>query len=109
MLDWNTLVPVAIEISRNFLGISQMSVKTPQLLLLTTLGCCLCDHAKAVLWQAQSMVAFEFCEQDIALSDELIATYGLRIPVVKSELSGFELDWPFTAKAIEKLVRTVGQ
>ena len=86
-----------------------MSKKTPQLLLLTTLGCHLCDQAKSVLWQAQSVVAFEYCEQDIALSDELIATYGVRIPVVKCEFSDVELDWPFTAMAVEKLVKLVNE
>ena len=84
-----------------------MSVTTPQLILLTTLGCHLCDQAKVVLWQAQAVLAFEYSEQDIALSDGLIATYGVRIPVVRSELFGTELDWPFTAEAVETLVRTL--
>jgi|TARA_B110000116_G_scaffold265631_1_gene275110 hypothetical protein len=86
-----------------------MSVTTHQFILLTTLGCHLCNQAKAVLWQAQSVVAFEYSEQDIALSDGLIATYGERIPVVRSELSGAELDWPFTVKAIEQLVKTLNK
>lgn len=74
------------------------------LVLLTTLGCHLCDSAKRELWRAQEQAVFTFSEQDIALSDEDVTRYGVRIPVVRSAITGAELDWPFCASDIVKLL-----
>lgn len=73
--------------------------------LLTTLGCHLCELAKIELWRAQEQVAFAFAEQDIALSDEGVDRYGVRIPVLRLPTTGGELDWPFSASDVVKLLR----
>ena len=82
-----------------------MPADIPQLILFTTLGCHLCEQAKTQLWQAQAAVQFEFSEQDIALCNDLVASYGARIPVVRDKSSGRELDWPFTADAIKEMLK----
>lgn len=81
-----------------------MPEEQPKLILLTTLGCHLCDFARKELWQAQARLPFMFSERDIALSDEDIAAYGVRIPVVLFAVSGVELDWPFCADDIVNLL-----
>lgn len=73
--------------------------------LLTTLGCHLCDSAKRELWRAQERLGFSFAEQDIALSEDDVAKYGVRIPVVRSLSTGVEIDWPFSASDIVKLLQ----
>lgn len=39
------------------------------------------------------------CEQDITDSDILMERYQLRIPVLRREDTGAELDWPFDLAA----------
>lgn len=62
-------------------------------------GCHLCEQAKDLL--AQTGVTYELI--DIALDDELVARYGIRIPVI-SKSSGDELGWPFTAETLIKFL-----
>lgn len=62
----------------------------------TTPGCHLCEDAKKLLWPLLSVYGLRMQFVDIAESDELIARYGIRIPVVASPLIAKELDWPFT-------------
>lgn len=59
----------------------------------STLGCHLCEQAKAVLEQAQRTCVFEYTEIDIADDDNLLELYSTRIPVIKIDQA--ELDWPF--------------
>ena len=61
----------------------------------TTVGCHLCDDGYLILDQfiRQGIVAVEKIE--IADSDELIESYGIRIPVIKRLDTGYELGWPF--------------
>ncbi|QWP76566.1 glutaredoxin family protein [Lysobacter sp. K5869] len=56
--------------------------------------CHLCDLALAVLAQAR-VPEFEsvFIDEDAALEDR----YGARVPVLRDEARGVELDWPFDA------------
>jgi len=42
---------------------------------------------------------------EIADDDELLERYGVRIPVLQRLDTGAELDWPFDAVAIERLLR----
>ena len=44
--------------------------------------CHLCDDARAVISSVRRRVPFDFEEVDIDSSDELVAEYGIRIPVV---------------------------
>jgi hypothetical protein len=56
--------------------------------------CHLCDLALDVLAQAR-VPEFEsvFIDDD----DALEARYGLRVPVLRDDVRGIELDWPFDA------------
>ena len=67
--------------------------------------CQLCDLALAVLAQARAP-EFEsiFIDDDAALE----ARYGARIPVLRREDSGEELDWPFAAEAVVAFVAAAG-
>ena len=58
--------------------------------------CHLCDLALAVLADAR-FPAFEsvFIDED----DALEAAYGHRVPVLRDEARGVELDWPFDVGA----------
>ncbi|WP_111641945.1 glutaredoxin family protein [Marinimicrobium alkaliphilum] len=67
--------------------------------LYTTQACHLCESAKVLLWPALDARGWQLREVDIAEgedSDQLIETYGVRIPVVAAP-SGIELGWPFDA------------
>jgi hypothetical protein len=57
-------------------------------------NCHLCELALGVLAQARAP-EFEtvFIDDDTALE----ARYGLRVPVLREDASGAELDWPFDA------------
>ena len=61
-----------------------------QLILYTTLGCHLCEHAEAIL----DAMGCEYEMIDIADDLELMERYGVRIPVVRDQ-QGRELGWPF--------------
>ena len=55
-------------------------------------GCHLCDQALAVLAAAR---APEFASVWIDGNDDLEARYGERVPVLRDDKSGRELEWPF--------------
>ncbi|TXK62650.1 glutaredoxin family protein [Alkalisalibacterium limincola] len=59
--------------------------------------CHLCDLALEELARAR---APEFESVWIDGDSGLEARYGLRVPVLREETSGRELDWPFDAQAI---------
>lgn len=65
------------------------------LLIYTTAGCHLCEQAKEIIWPLLDDYPFHLKEVDIADSDDLIARYGVRIPVLKFSDSIMTLDWPF--------------
>ena len=68
--------------------------------LFTTLGCHLCDHALAQLRTLKDQgFVVDFSEIDIANSEELMANYGIRIPVIARE-DDEELGWPFTLEEL---------
>lgn len=69
-----------------------------------TKGCHLCDEAEVVLSQAQMAVAFQWQYIDIALDDNLVKKYGIRIPVLEKE-TGQALNWPFSLLDVVELVR----
>lgn len=41
---------------------------------------------------------------DIATDAELMERYGVKIPVLRHEESGLELNWPFTQNDVQKLL-----
>ena len=61
-----------------------------QLVLYTTAGCHLCEHAEAILDAAPC----DYSPVDIADDLSLMERYGVRIPVVRDD-AGRELGWPF--------------
>ena len=61
--------------------------------------CHLCDQALAVLAQAR---APEFDSVFIDEDDALEARYGVRVPVLRDNASGAELDWPFDADSLRR-------
>lgn len=51
-------------------------------LMYSRVRCHLCDEARTVISSVRRKVPFDFEEVDIDSSDELVAEYGIRIPVV---------------------------
>ncbi|CDH43681.1 glutaredoxin family protein [Candidatus Contendibacter odensensis] len=76
---------------------------TPNLMLYTTLGCHLCAQAEALILAAVGATV-----QQVEISDdaELLECYGIRIPVLRRGDTGEELDWPFDAAALRRLLRS---
>ena len=73
--------------------------------LYTTLGCHLCDEALAMVKFLQaSEKSLTLAEIEIADSEELMAEYGIRIPVITAEKSEGELGWPFTIKELTQFL-----
>lgn len=64
------------------------------LILYTTSSCHLCDDASVIL--SRLNLTHKLTLVDIADNDALLATYGLRIPVLHRTNNLTELDWPFT-------------
>ena len=74
------------------------------LTLYGTKGCHLCDEAEVLLAQAQMAVAFQWQYIDIALDDNLVKKYGIRIPVLR-KTTGQELAWPFSLLDVVRFIR----
>jgi hypothetical protein len=68
--------------------------------------CHLCDLALAVLSEAR-LPGFEsvFIDDDAALEH----LYGARVPVLRDDARGIELDWPFDAVAVAGLLGSSDQ
>ena len=76
--------------------------------LFTTLGCHLCEDAhKLLIALQQSGMAIDIEPVEIADSDELVARYGIRIPVVKA--ADQELGWPFNIEQLATFLETAGK
>ena len=69
----------------------------PALTLYQRDDCHLCDLAIEVLAQAR---APEFDSVFIDGDDGLEARYGVRVPVLRDDARGAELDWPFDARQL---------
>jgi hypothetical protein len=69
----------------------------PDLILYQRDYCHLCDLALAVLAEAH---APDFDSAWVDDSAELEARYGVRVPVLRDNRAGRELDWPFDAAAV---------
>ena len=69
----------------------------PRLSLYLRDHCPLCDEAMDLLAQARAP-DFDsvWIDDDPALEDR----YGIRVPVLRDEDGGRELDWPFTVEAL---------
>lgn len=69
-----------------------------RLLLYVTAGCHLCEDAQAVLAQAGLAQVVERVE--IGYDAQLAERYGWRIPVLRIDPGGVEIDWPFAASDV---------
>ncbi|MFI2810097.1 MULTISPECIES: glutaredoxin family protein [Microbulbifer] len=69
--------------------------KPAELLLYTTLGCSLCEKAKAEIWPVLDSFGLRLREVDIAADDDLEQRFGTRIPVVGLGDPEDVLGWPF--------------
>ena len=63
--------------------------------------CHLCDQALAVLAEARTP---EFQSVWVDDSVALVARYGTRVPVLRDDGDGRELDWPFDADAARRFI-----
>jgi len=63
--------------------------------------CHLCDLALAVLAEAR---APDFDTVWVDDSSALEQRYGVRVPVLRDERSGRELDWPFDVAAVREFL-----
>lgn len=74
------------------------------LVLYTTAGCHLCEQAAVMLaeLEAQNLVVVDTV--DIASDEALVESYGIRIPVVRSEARGEEIGWPFGPEDLRALL-----
>ena len=68
--------------------------------LLGTSGCHLCDQAEVLLGQCLDLSQVEVEMIDISDTDELVALYGLKIPVLRCIDSQKVLCWPFDERAV---------
>ncbi|MDH5357837.1 MAG: glutaredoxin family protein [Gammaproteobacteria bacterium] len=68
-------------------------------ILYTTAGCHLCELAEAMLQDMSSQHDIKIVATEIGDNDELVARYGIKIPVIRF-LDGSELNWPFEAHEI---------
>jgi hypothetical protein len=63
--------------------------------------CHLCDQALAVLAEAR---APDFQSVWVDDSELMVARYGTRVPVLRDDSDGRELDWPFDAAAARRFI-----
>lgn len=78
-----------------------MQHSVPGLILYQRDDCPLCDQALAVLAQAR---APEFETVWIDGDEALEARYGVRVPVLRDDSHGRELDWPFDAPQVRAFI-----
>lgn len=75
------------------------------LVLLGTDACHLCEEAQALLMHFQGALKEDVYIDDIAEDPVLVERYGLRIPVLRHEGSGAELNWPFDSQQLLQFFR----
>ncbi|WP_277802864.1 glutaredoxin family protein [Lysobacter soli] len=78
-----------------------MPTVAPPLTLFQRDDCHLCDLALEVLSLAR---APEFESVFIDDNDALESRYGARVPVLRDETRGIELDWPFDVAAVSRFL-----
>ncbi len=74
-----------------------------ELVLFTTEGCHLCEDAHELLLSVAERHPLHLHLQEIGDDDELVARYGIRIPVVRFA-DNTELGWPFSEDELEQLI-----
>jgi hypothetical protein len=74
-----------------------------RIILFTTQGCHLCEQAHELLLDVADKEPLDITLQEIGDDDDLVARYGIRIPVVQFP-DKYELDWPFSQSDIEAII-----
>jgi len=77
-----------------------------RLRLFTTAACHLCEHALALVEQAGQGQAIDLELVDIVDDEQLLAQYGIRIPVLRRADDGAELGWPFDVVQLQRFLET---
>jgi len=72
--------------------------------LLGTEGCHLCEVAAGLIVSVAQGGAYDVYQEDIADSVEGVERYGTRIPVLRNERNGAELDWPFGPDEVHRFI-----
>ena len=85
-------------------SLSSSASSQPVVTLYSTLGCHLCEQAKALSWPVLQHFGYQLREVEIADNELLLERYGVRIPVVQRQDSGAELGWPFTQEQLAELL-----
>jgi hypothetical protein len=83
-------------------------VRGSNLYLYTSVGCHLCEKAEALLQEVLGEDHERVLPMEIADSDDLMASYGLRIPVIAGnnrDGEWCELGWPFDAADLRDFLR----
>lgn len=70
----------------------------------TTEACHLCEQAEYVLATTPLTSPVPVNVIDISESEDLVERYGMRIPVLQRSDTGVELNWPFAAADVQRLV-----
>lgn len=80
------------------------------LILYTTVGCHLCEQAEQLLDQLAQLQGSENPLQlvpvDISTDEGLVEHYGIRIPVVKNDVTQKEIGWPFELADLIELLKS---
>jgi hypothetical protein len=75
-----------------------------KVLLYSTLGCHLCEHAKAMIAPIAAASGYQLEEVEISDSEELLERYKLTIPVARNAATGEEVNWPFNEAQVARLI-----
>ncbi|MDP2152875.1 MAG: glutaredoxin family protein [Methylotenera sp.] len=70
----------------------------------TTSHCHLCEQAEAMLTSIMNDYDISWNSIEISDNEQLMETYGTKIPVIQIKGTDIEITWPFDAKAILTLI-----
>ena len=74
----------------------------PQLELIVTASCSRCDEALDWLLSMPELRGCALRTREVMAEEALYASYAERVPVLR--VHGDELDWPFDATALQRLL-----
>jgi hypothetical protein len=73
-------------------------------ILYSTSACHLCEQAEAILLDLPLSTDIVLEVIDIAEDDQLVAQYGIKIPVLQCQQSMQELCWPFGHTQVQAFI-----
>ncbi|MDO9150536.1 MAG: glutaredoxin family protein [Methylotenera sp.] len=71
--------------------------------LYTTSHCHLCEQAEAMLTSIANDYDISWSSIEISDNEQLMETYGTKIPVIQIVDTGVEVTWPFDKEALLRL------